>query len=243
MSIRAVSFNKLGLAAFGTVVALLSGAQALRSVDVGSLDVRTVSDPVVLSSVANVVPTVRLTAHTCRGLEAGSGFVLKGGIVITAGHVVDGATSVTVDVEGLGAQPGTVIGVDGAGRDIAVVFVPALAGVQGAEISSNLLVRGADIAATGHPRGGVRQSLAGTVVGYVDSGPLAADGGRVLTVSVGFEPGMSGGPVVDVHGRVVGVIIGVERNSGTGIAIPTSEITRTLHGDGLTAMPACGTTR
>ena len=197
----------------------------------------TATDPARLSSVTNLVTVVKVTARTCKGTEAGSGFAVGDDLVVTAGHVVEGASTVTVELDGR-ALEGTVLGADGTGRDVAVVRVRGL-GASGAPVDTRPLAGGAPVAAAGHPQGGPRQALAGAVVGYVDDGPLAADGGRVLTVSIAFAPGMSGGPVVDPEGRVVGVAIGVERNSGTGIAVPATEIGATLHGEGLVAS-RCG---
>ncbi len=236
------------LAAGGLALALVSASQALRSVDQTTFDVRSVSESTAVSATvsaaANIVPVVRITAQTCQGLEAGSGFVLGHGIVVTAAHVVDGASTATVEVEGIGPQTASVIGIDGDGRDVALLYVAALADDPEVEISHAVtLERGTPVSAAGHPRGGIRQTLAGAVLGYVDSGPIAADGGRVLTVNAAFEPGMSGGPVVDLNGRVVGVAIGVERNSGTGIAVPTAAILGTLRGDGLGAVTSCASRR
>jgi S1-C subfamily serine protease len=231
------------LAAFGVVLALGSASQALRSVDAHVLDVEQVSDPISVSAVGARVPVVRITARTCGGLEAGSGFVLAGGLVITAAHVVQGALTATVDLEGGGSVPASVIGVDGTGRDVAVLFVPALIDAPGASVTTRAVARGAEVSTSGHPFGGVRQTLAGRVIDYVDSGPIAADGGRVITVSAAFVPGMSGGPVVDLAGHVVGVAIGVERTTGTGIAIPTSELAATLRGEALSPAPSCAAGR
>ena len=61
-----------------------------------------------------------------------------------------------------------------------------------------------------------------------------------MPMTIAFAPGMSGGPVVDADGRLVGVIIGVERNSGTGIAVPAAEIGPTLRGEHLVAGAPCG---
>jgi S1-C subfamily serine protease len=234
------STRNLRLAVGGAVLALVSASQSLRSVDQQSLDVTDVSDPAIVSAAANLVPVVRITASTCVGLEAGSGLVLGHGIVVTAAHVIEGATSATVDIEGRGAQTASVLGVDPNGRDVALLYVPALADDPDVEIgTSRTLERGTPVSAAGHPRGGIRQTMPGAVLGYVESGPLAADGGRVLTVSAAFVPGMSGGPVVDMRGGVVGVVIGVERNTGTGIAVPTSSILDTLRGDDLAVAPTC----
>lgn len=191
-----------------------------------------------VSTAANAVSVVRITARTCRGTEVGSGFVAGDGLVVTAAHVVAGATDVQVELDGR-TFGGSVLGADGGGRDVAVVAVAGLGDIARVGVHARALDRGDAVAAAGHPQGGPRQTLAGAAERYVDDGPLAADGGRVLTVSIAFEPGMSGGPVVDADGRVVGVAIGVERNSGTGIAVPVAAIGPTLRADGL--VPArCG---
>jgi S1-C subfamily serine protease len=240
VQVTPASTSRRWLLVAGLVLATGCAAAAIRSADARAIDVSPGADPVSVSVVANAVTVVRVTASTCNGLETGSGIVFDGGLVVTASHVVRGASRVTIDVDGLGAVSGAVIGVDGTGRDVAVIDVPALVGQRGAPTSAATLTRGTEVSAAGHPRGGVRQTLAGVVVGYVDSGPMAADGGRVLTVSMDFEPGMSGGPVVDRRGRVVGVVIGVERTSGTGIAVPAGEIGPTLRGEGLRAPATCG---
>jgi S1-C subfamily serine protease len=87
----------------------------------------------------------------------------------------------------------------------------------------------------GHPFGGPRADRTGAVVGWLDAGPLALDGGRVLTLDVVVDEGMSGGPVVDANGAVVGVAIGYESNTRTGIAVPIDELDALLDGIGATA--------
>lgn len=224
------------LALAGVLLTVWSVVQALP--DTAARAIASVAgDPRRLPAAANLVTVVKVTARTCKGTEAGSGFAVGDDLVVTAGHVVEGATTVTVELDGRELE-GTVLGVDGNGRDVAVVRVWGL-GAPGASVDARPLAAGAPVAAAGHPQGGPRQTLGGAVVRYVDDGPLAADGGRVLTVSIAFAPGMSGGPVVDPDGRVVGVAIGVERNSGTGIAVPSAEIGATLRGDDLVAS-RCG---
>jgi putative serine protease PepD len=227
------------LAIAGVVLTVCCIGLALQGAEARALDAPA-ADPVQLASAAHLVTVAKVTARTCQGVEAGSGFVVADGLLVTAAHVVEGAGTATVEVDGRGAMPATVLGVDGGGRDVAVLAVPGLATGTRTGIDRSELRRGTEVAAAGHPLGGVRQTLPGSVVRYVDAGPLAADGGRVLTVTIAFEPGMSGGPVVDAAGNVVGVVIGVERNSGTGIAVPAGEITATLRGEQLAAGARCG---
>ncbi len=223
------------------MLAGVSGREAIR--DAGAVsDASLAVDLQLVSSAfsaANDAPVVRVVADSCKGREAGSGVIVGDGIVITARHVVRGATSVTVDAAGIGTFDAEVLGVDGAGRDIAVLRVPALRDARAARIATDEVGKGVSVAASGHPRGGERRTIGGPVLGYIDSGPLAADGGRVLAVGAAFEPGMSGGPVVDAGGRLVAIAIGVERNSGTGIAVPVGTIEDTLRGTGLLPPPRC----
>lgn len=227
----------------GAVLAVGGTAQALQQSGPHDVAFLPVSDPVKVANAATDVPVVRVTARTCSAFEAGTGFVLDGAMVATAAHVVEGANQVTIDVPGLGSVSGVVLGVDAGGRDVAIVSVPALSAYRTATVNDQPILGGRDVAAPGHPRGGPLQILTGTVVGYVNDGPLAADGGRVMTVTAALEPGMSGGPVLDDDGAVVGVAIGIERNSQTGIAVPATEVLDTLRGENLAPPPVCRTGR
>lgn len=227
----------------GMILAVGGAAQALQQSGPNDVMVVPVSDAVIVANAAAGAPVVRITARTCSAFEAGTGFVVKGGLVATAGHVVQGATQVTIDVPGRGSVGGVVLGVDAGGRDVAIISVPSLSGHDSVIVNDQPIASRDDIAASGHPRGGPLQLLTGTVVGYVESGPLAADGGRVMTVSAPLEPGMSGGPVFDSDGEVVGVAIGIERNSQTGIAVPATEVLDTLRGENLAPPPVCSTGR
>jgi S1-C subfamily serine protease len=168
---------------------------------------------------------------------------LAGGVVLTARHVLDGAATATVDVPGLAPLVAPVVAVDAGGRDAAILRLPPSVTFSAATVAGRAPAPATPVAVLGHVRGGTTQRRSGAVVGFVTTGPLALDGGRVMTVDVAFEPGMSGGPVVDTAGRVVGVAIGVERNSGTGIAVPVDELEALLDGEGDPPSPGCGESR
>lgn len=186
---------------------------------------------------------VRIVARGCSGRSVGSGVLLDDGRILTARHVLDGATSATVDVPGVGALRATVVAVDAAGRDAALLeLVDTDAAPASGTIDATLPASGAVVAAVGHPSGGALARADGAVIGSQTRGPLALDGGRVLTFDAVVEPGMSGGPVVDRFGHVVGVAIGFDRATRTGIAVPVGEITDLLDGVGAPPAASCRAT-
>jgi S1-C subfamily serine protease len=82
------------------------------------------------------------------------------------------------------------------------------------------------------------------VMGYPLGGPLTVGRGRVLKMtpdpggsgqaeieaSVDILPGNSGGPLVDTHGQVVGVIRAIDLESGSALAIPAARVKDLLSG-------------
>ena len=95
------------------------------------------------------------------------------------------------------------------------------------------------MAITGHPEGGRLHIDYTSVTTYTSRRPLAANGTRVMIVDNDFAEGMSGGPVTDRDGRVVGIAIGIEVNSKVGIVTPTSGLSPLLAGAGDLVPPTC----
>jgi S1-C subfamily serine protease len=205
-----------------------AGDAADRAVEVlGSVEVRSAA-----------VPVVRVVANGCGGRSVGSGVLLDGGRVLTARHVLDGASSASVELGGRRVT-GRVVALDGSGRDAALLDASALGDVPGAAVARSSPSPDDVVRVLGHPRGGPLEERTGPVVGRLDSGPLALDGGPVLTLDVVVAEGMSGGPVVDRSGAVVGVAVGYEQNTRTGLAVPVDDLTALLAGSGETARAAC----
>ena len=62
------------------------------------------------------------------------------------------------------------------------------------------------VLAIGHPRGIIGAVTAGVVIGVGSEWPEPLfSGGEWIAVSLHLRPGYSGGPLVDIHGRLVGI--------------------------------------
>lgn len=85
---------------------------------------------------------------------------------------------------------------------------------------SHMLQAGEVITAFGHPWGVPGAATAGIVIGMGDALPeLAGTGHEWLAASLHLRPGHSGGPMVDVAGRLVGINT-LMNGPDVGVAIP-----------------------
>ena len=189
---------------------------------------------------ARVVPSVRIIASGCDRTVYGSGVVVAGERVLTARHVVEGADRIVVETERGSRRVARTVLADREGRDAALLSVPGI-GDGGAAIEVSLAEpeRGDPVAVTGHPEGGRLHIEYTTVTTYTGQRPLSSNGTRVMIVDDDFAEGMSGGPVTDGDGRVVGVAIGIEINTKVGIVTPASGLGKLLAGEGESLRAGC----
>lgn len=179
--------------------------------------------------------TVTVSVKTQDGSGIGSGFVYDvSGHICTNYHVIEGATEVQVILSDGSAYNAEVVGYDAA-SDLAVLRVQA-SGLVPVELgtSSELLV-GDEVVAVGTP---ANMMLAGTATfGRVSHTsrllPLDDSGDGVyekkiwvIQTDTSVNPGNSGGPMADMYGRVVGVVVRKilsyqgSNYEGIGFAIP-----------------------
>ena len=175
----------------------------------------------VYAAVAPVVVNVAVSGPDPR---VGSGFALSDEHVVTARHLVVGVEGPvmvrTVDGRDLEAR---VVGTD-ARSDLAIVEATG-AGLKPATLGrSTDLAVGDTVLALGNPYG-LGHTLAVGVLG--SRGRLLAggdgDGPRLefLQLTIPLNPGNSGGPIVDVGGRVVGVLTGTHaQGQAIAFAVP-----------------------
>jgi S1-C subfamily serine protease len=178
---------------------------------------------------------VRVLGVACGVGREGTGWVAAPGEVVTAAHVVEGERDTVVEVGGDPPElPAVVIGLD-TRNDIAVLRVPRLAAPALPLVSDPPADRAAAI--LGYPGDGPFALRAGRIGETVERDAPDANGKgsveRLLTPLRGLViPGNSGGPMVDVRGRVVATIVAETFGGGIvgGYAVGNAVTARDLAG-------------
>ena len=162
---------------------------------------------------------------------AGSGSVIDGqGRILTAAHVVQGASSIKVSFQDGTTRTARVLGADQS-TDIALLKVdPSGLTLHPLALgSSNSLSVGDALAVIGDPFQYSR-SLSTGVVSGLDRTIGATNGfsiAHAIQTDASLNPGNSGGPVLDSKGRLVGIADQIatggssaQTSSGVGFAVP-----------------------
>nr|WP_255523707.1 trypsin-like peptidase domain-containing protein [Terrabacter sp. MAHUQ-38] len=158
----------------------------------------------------------------------GAGVVVNAdGTVLTALHVVDGASSITVSFAD-GTQSAAKIAADEPENDIATLTPARLPETVVPAVLGGGVTVGAPVFAVGHPLG-LTDSLSAGVVSALDR-TVRVEGKRKLEHLIQFDaavnPGNSGGPLLNKAGQVVGIVTGLANPTdqslfvGIGFAVP-----------------------
>ena len=163
------------------------------------------------------------------GGAAGTGFVISAdGVIVTNNHVVEGANKIQAVFSDGAVRDATVLG-HNAASDLAVVKVDAT-GLPTIELGDSDEVQvGDDVVAIGNAlalQGGLTVTR-GIVSGLhrevgTDAGSALED---VIQTDAAINPGISGGPLVDSRGRVIGINTAIAdpgSAQNVGFAIPIS---------------------
>lgn len=158
---------------------------------------------------------------------AGAGVVLHPqGLVLTSAHVIRSG-NLRVGLRDGRRLPAKVLA-SSPERDLALLDVEA-DDMPAIELgSSQTLAPGAWVMALGHPWGVPGGTTAGVVIGVGDHLPEAPhrrNGRSWIAVSAHLRPGHSGGPLVDHHGRLVGINT-MMAGPDVGLAVPVEDAKR-----------------
>lgn len=226
--------GSVGSAASTTTLA--GGRTVSAELDGGDLDVAGILAKVGPSVVAvNTQVTQRRGPYVAQGQGAGTGVILTAdGEVLTNAHVVEGATSITVTVNGSDQElPATLISSD-SGNDLALLRVTGVDDLTPATLGSSAdTIVGDDVVAVGNAlalEGGM--SVTRGIVSALHRSIEAGNGADseslsgLIQTDAAISSGNSGGPLVNSRGEVIGINTAVAGSSETitasniGFAIP-----------------------
>ncbi len=170
---------------------------------------------------------VVITTASATGEGLGAGTVVKDdGTILTALHVVRGATTITVQFAD-GTQSAATVTASTPAQDIAVLSPATLPQVVVAATLGGGVGVGDEVFAVGNPLG-YAASLSGGVVSALNR-TVTIQGttlSGLIQTDAAVNPGNSGGPLVNKAGQVVGVVTalanptGADSFAGIGFAVP-----------------------
>jgi S1-C subfamily serine protease len=200
-------------------------------------DPQLAASPVVEATSPSVL-RIRGVAPNCQKVLEGTGFVISPNRVMTNAHVVAGSDSVTVE-SGTKSYEATVISFDPK-EDISILAVPDLP-LPPLAFASSPAEPDTDALVLGYPGGGVFEATPARIRDTINlEGPdiyrTATVTRRVYTIRGTVQQGNSGGPMIDMDGRVLGVVFGAAvDDADTGFVMTAEEVANQLARIGDTA--------
>jgi len=170
----------------------------------------TLDPPEMLANAGTAVVTIR--TEKSYGSTQGSGFIVDpDGIIVTAHHVIAGATRVHVVLSnGADVEVRGILAADPA-HDVALLRVSGVASLQAVTLGdSDAMRRGDRVFVLGSPQGLELTATDGIVSAPVRRSP---DGKESLQITAPIFGGSSGGPVLSAQGEVVGMARSYHRDA------------------------------
>jgi putative serine protease PepD len=214
------------LVAVGAVIAVLAATRgAARNASPAATPRPTVAaSPSVPAIYQRVRPSVVLI-HTNDALGSGV-IVADDGTIVTANHVIAGATQITVTFFDGTTTSATLVSADPK-LDVAVLSPASLPEVVvPADLGGDTDV-GAPVVAVGNPLG-LTDSVSAGVVSGLNRTAQTAEGtySGLIQFDAPVNPGSSGGPLLDARGLVIGIVLSIanpaheDAFAGIGFAVP-----------------------
>jgi serine protease Do len=173
---------------------------------------------------SEIVETVRRSlVQISNGRGAGAGTIWHAdGLIITNAHVIAGRHALKVTLPDGRTLPARVLAAD-TDHDLAALSIEAINLPTITPGESKQLQPGQWVLAVGHPWGVLGAATAGIVINTGPPPEMPGTRGEFVQVGLQLRPGHSGGPLVDVQGRLVGIntmITGPE----VGLAVPVHTV-------------------
>jgi S1-C subfamily serine protease len=164
-----------------------------------------VDTPGVRSAAQSVL---RVSSLGCGGVVTGSGFAIGGGYIVTNAHVVSGTFDHHVLTPTTGDLLAATVVYFDPSRDFALLYVPDL---PSAALSLGPASPGTQGAVIGYPGGGPEKIEPAVVDGAVQAQgrDIYSDNTvtrQIYVIQGKVRPGNSGGPLVDLQGKVLGIV-------------------------------------
>jgi S1-C subfamily serine protease len=178
--------------------------------------------------------TLKIESRGCGGVLFGSGFPVDTNLVITNAHVVAGSRRHEV-ITNKGVRAAASIVYFDPAHDLALLSVPDLT-VKPLRLAGAAATRGQEAVVIGYPSGGPQQFIGAEIV--LRTRPEAPDiyarpqSSRrdIYVLHARVRKGTSGGPVVDLRGRSLGVVFAASTVEKTeGYALTNAEVRRALN--------------
>ena len=161
-----------------------------------------------------------------RAVSSGTGFVVAARRIMTNHHVVEGCAEVAARLPDGQEVPTRVMASD-ATRDLALLSTEADAGPILPFRGAGTYRRGEGVVTYGFPLAGLLSSGPTLTTGEVSALAGLADNQRHLQISAPVQPGNSGGPLLDMRGQVIGVVVS-KLNAGQ-VARQTGDIPQNVN--------------
>ena len=178
-------------------------------------------------------------------VQGGTAFLVStSGDIVTAYHVVQGATAISLQEPSRGAieTTGILVRAVDAQRDLAVLTIPALANRKGLALKARYPNPTEALKVIGYPRGMPNdaqisartlkdQPVTASASPFRDAQgrPLLNGSVEVIPLDMTIYGGVSGAPLIDAAGSVVGVVSGSLNEGGSfAWAIPIAQVTSLL---------------
>jgi serine protease Do len=178
---------------------LIVGLSLVADGAVGAEEAKSVEQ--IATAARESVVVITSSSRDSRGQGLGSGFVVSAdGLIATNLHVIGEARPIQVRLANGKRCEVTAVHAFDRAQDLAVIRVDAT-GLKPLDLGdSKTLKQGQAVVAFGNPRGLTHSIVAGVV-----SGTREIDGRSMIQIAMPIEQGNSGGPLLDLNGRVLGI--------------------------------------